>query len=39
LGLTLVEAVARLHNGKIALSDNDPGLSVKLSFPRAGHSD
>lgn len=32
LGLTLVEAVARLHNGEIGLSDNAPGLSVKLSL-------
>ncbi|GAD50508.1 putative two-component histidine kinase [Caenibius tardaugens NBRC 16725] len=32
LGLALVEAVARLHNGGIALSDNAPGLCVALSL-------
>lgn len=30
LGLSLVEAVARLHNGDIVLTDNAPGLRVKL---------
>lgn len=28
LGLALVEAVARLHKGQVALSDNEPGLQV-----------
>lgn len=30
LGLTLVEAVARLHSGKVELLDNHPGLRVCL---------
>lgn len=32
LGLSLVEAVARLHDGEIRLKDNDPGLRVELRF-------
>jgi signal transduction histidine kinase len=35
LGLSLVAAVARLHGAEITLHDNAPGLSVRLSFPRA----
>jgi signal transduction histidine kinase len=35
LGLSLVAAVARLHNGTIRIDDNDPGLRVILSFPLA----
>jgi len=34
LGLSLVEAVARLHGAAITLSDNDPGLKIELQFPR-----
>ena len=33
LGLSLVAAVARLHGAHITLSDNTPGLRVKLHFP------
>ena len=33
LGLSLVAAVARLHGARITLSDNAPGLRVKLRFP------
>jgi signal transduction histidine kinase len=33
LGLSLVAAVARLHGAHITLSDNKPGLRVKLHFP------
>lgn len=33
LGLSLVEAVAKLHGGDMALSDNAPGLIVNMSFP------
>lgn len=33
LGLSLVEAVARLHGGTIELSDNAPGLVVTLILP------
>ena len=32
LGLSLVAAVARLHGAQIEMSDNMPGLKVKLSF-------
>ena len=32
LGLSLVSAVAKLHNAKLVLDDNAPGLSVKLIF-------
>jgi signal transduction histidine kinase len=34
LGLTLVAAVAELHQGQITLGDNNPGLRVLLSFPK-----
>ncbi len=33
LGLSLVSAIARLHNAAIALDDANPGLRVTLSFP------
>jgi len=33
LGLSLVKAIADLHGATITLSDNAPGLGVKLSFP------
>ena len=32
LGLSLVKAVADLHQAKIELSDNKPGLKVKVTF-------
>ena len=32
LGLSLVDAVARLHHGDIALEDNGPGLRVVMSL-------
>ena len=35
LGLSLVAAVAKLHDVSLALDDNEPGLAVTLSFPRA----
>jgi signal transduction histidine kinase len=34
LGLSLVEAVAHLHNGRLELSDNAPGLRAALVLPR-----
>ena len=34
LGLSLVSAVAKLHQGSVRLEDNEPGLRVVLSFPR-----
>ncbi|MCW2307871.1 sensor histidine kinase [Rhodobium gokarnense] len=33
LGLSLVQAVARMHNGDLDFADNDPGLVSKLRFP------
>ena len=33
LGLSLVAAIAHLHGAAIELSDNDPGLKVRLMFP------
>jgi len=34
LGLSLVEAVARLHGASIELRDNAPGLEFRLRFPQ-----
>jgi signal transduction histidine kinase len=34
LGLSLVAAVAHLHGADIEMSDNAPGLSIRLKFPR-----
>ncbi len=34
LGLSLVQAVLELHQGKITLKDNQPGLRVELALPR-----
>jgi len=34
LGLSLVAAVARLHDARLKLSDNAPGLKATMSFPR-----
>jgi len=33
LGLSLVRAVARRHDGTVELGDNSPGLLVRLEFP------
>ena len=35
LGLSLVVAVAAAHGGTVAVADNDPGLCVTLTLPRA----
>ncbi len=35
LGLSLVAAVVRMHRGRLALSDNEPGLVVRCEFPLA----
>lgn len=35
LGLSLVNAVAHLHNAKLVLEDNNPGLRVKMCFSDA----
>jgi signal transduction histidine kinase len=34
LGLSLVLAVMDLHQGKISLTDNEPGLHIELRFPK-----
>jgi signal transduction histidine kinase len=34
LGLAMVQAVAQLHAGEVELADNQPGLVVRVSFPR-----
>ncbi|MDZ7842268.1 MAG: HAMP domain-containing sensor histidine kinase [Gammaproteobacteria bacterium] len=33
LGLSLVKAVVEVHEGRITLDDNDPGLRVELELP------
>ncbi len=33
LGLSLVSSVIKLHGGKLALMDNEPGLKVRLALP------
>lgn len=35
LGLSLVDAVARLHGASIHLADGKPGLEVRIDFPAA----
>lgn len=35
LGLSLVDAVVRLHGGRLQLDDNAPGLIVRCEFPAA----
>jgi NADPH2:quinone reductase len=35
LGLSLVAAIARLHNAALSLGDNEPGLKVTLQFKPA----
>ncbi len=34
LGLSLVAAVTRLHDGKVTLEDNNPGLRVRLTLKK-----
>ena len=36
LGLALVAAIAELHDAKIAVRDNRPGLRIEIEFPGAG---
>ena len=38
LGLNLVAAVAKLHDGRLLLKDANPGLSATLELPRAERS-
>lgn len=35
LGLSIVEVVARVHNARLTLLDNHPGLRVEVAFPVA----
>ncbi|MGF1641153.1 MAG: ATP-binding protein [Rhodospirillales bacterium] len=39
LGLSLVAAVAKLHDAKLQLDDNRPGLRVSIAFPTASVRD
>ena len=39
LGLSLVAAVARLHDARLLLEDNKPGLRAVIRFPRPAPSD
>lgn len=34
LGLSLVDAIVKLHHGRIDLADNEPGLSLTIDLPR-----
>jgi signal transduction histidine kinase len=36
LGLSLANAVARLHGGELILADNNPGLKSTIALPRGG---
>lgn len=38
LGLSLADAVAGLHGGKLTFRDSGPGLSATLELPRAGEA-
>lgn len=38
LGLALVNAIARLHDIRVELGDNGPGLRVSLAFPERPHA-
>jgi signal transduction histidine kinase len=35
LGLSLAAAVVRMHGGSVELTDNEPGLRVRLTLPAA----
>jgi signal transduction histidine kinase len=34
LGLSMVEAVIKLHKGSVVLGDNNPGLKVVITLPK-----
>ena len=38
LGLSLVNAVVRLHHGTLRLADNGPGLRVEIEFPASAQA-
>jgi signal transduction histidine kinase len=33
LGLSLIAAIAKLHDASISLEDNEPGVRVRILFP------
>ena len=35
LGLSLVDAIAGLHRANVTILDNEPGLKVRIEFPRS----
>ncbi|AXC49473.1 sensor histidine kinase [Paracoccus suum] len=37
LGLSLVDAIAKLHGGQLELADNKPGLRVSVQFDESGN--
>ncbi|MBB3996551.1 sensor histidine kinase [Aureimonas pseudogalii] len=37
LGLSLVQAIAGIHEGSLSLADAEPGLKVELEFPVTAH--
>ncbi|GEM_PF-91115 len=39
LGLSLVDAIVRLHQGNLSLSDNNPGLCVSITLARVDPPD
>ncbi len=39
LGLSLAKAIAKVHDGKLLLEDNDPGLAVSLLIPSCSGGD
>lgn len=39
LGLSLVKAIAELHDARLVLDDNQPGLRVSVAFSNAGKID
>ena len=39
LGLSLVSAIVRMHDGTLALENNDPGLRVAIEFREIGDHD
>jgi signal transduction histidine kinase len=38
LGLSLVQAIAQYHHGRVELGSNNPGLQVRVKFPVSQHS-
>jgi len=38
LGLSLVQAIAQYHHGRVELGSNNPGLQVRVKFPVSRHT-